>query len=473
MLIAALLAAPAAQIDPPAFTIAALDPAATTTLPVPFDAASPSQVVGSATPVGGSFAQPALFTALGPQLLPVPPGSESGELLGVQQDGIAVGVSFEVETFGEFLIIRDRAVRWSGGVPELLDDLTTGGAALELQRAVDLDSIGRILGVGRDASIPAGRSFLWDNGLVTDLGILPGALPTAAVRAEALNESGVVVGTGDGATLLDHAFRWENGVMVDLHVASGVVGRVSSAFDVAPDGTAVGGADFTDDFIDFQEPALWTPSGELVRIGTFGGSTGLARGTNAHGDVVGTARNTTNQSRAFLYRNGVLVDLNDFLPPASGWFLLEGTAITDDGTIVGIGNLDGDLQGFRLDPTPCAGAFEVFGEPCGGDVAIAGFGCPSPGSSFVARVQQAPPSTPGVMLFGLGTVPLPIAPNCVLNVQPLIQVQVPIGSDADGQLDFEVTLGPMAPSVDITLQPVFVDSTFSLSAPPALVVSIP
>ena len=461
------------QADLPAFGVAPLDPGGTTTLPVALDVASSTQLVGSATPAGAPFAQPAAFTAAGPQILPPLTGDDAGELLAVGLDGVAVGVSFEVVPMGQFLFIFERAARWSGGVPVALDDLVTGGADLELQRAVDLDASGRILGVGRDASIPAGRSFLLEGGIVTDLGILPGAAPSAALRAAALNPAGVVVGTGDGPSGFDHAFRWEAGQVVDLHVLGGVVGPVSSARDLAPDGTVVGGADFSDDGFDFEEPVLWTPGGELVRLGTFGGVQGFARGINAAGDVVGTAGDASGAARAFLWRSGVLVDLNDLVDASLGWTLLDASAIADDGTVVGVGTRAGVLQGFRLDPTPCAGGFALVGEACGGPLGIAGFGCPSPGGRFEVVVQGAPPASPGVGLFGLGTAPLPLAADCVLNVLPLLAIQLPIVSDATGAVALEIELGPAAPSVDVTLQPVLLGPSGALAAPPALVVSIP
>ena len=37
----------------------------------------------------------------------------------------------------------------------------------------------------------------------------------------------------------------------------------------------------------------------------------------------------------FLYKDGVMHDLNSFLPTGSGWWLLYGKGINDQGQIVG------------------------------------------------------------------------------------------------------------------------------------------
>jgi probable HAF family extracellular repeat protein len=71
--------------------------------------------------------------------------------------------------------------------------------------------------------------FLWENGVMRDLGVLaPRPCPNMATPADCsrgnatgINASGVVVGTADDAQGVPRAFIWENGVMRDLGVAPG------------------------------------------------------------------------------------------------------------------------------------------------------------------------------------------------------------------------------------------------------------
>src|SRR5439155_16768253 len=63
-------------------------------------------------------------------------------------------------------------------------------------------------------------------------------------------------------------------------------------------------------------------------------------GVNARGDVVGLVW-LNNEQRAFLYRQGIALDLNSVLPPNSGWILRTATAINDRGQIAGMGELNG------------------------------------------------------------------------------------------------------------------------------------
>ena len=94
---------------------------------------------------------------------------------------------------------------WSGSMVDLG---TLGGASSE---AWDVDDLGRIVGVSDDVD-GARRAFLVENGLMRDLGALPGA---RASEAFSLNESGEIVGSswipGDGP----HAVLWDAGQPID------------------------------------------------------------------------------------------------------------------------------------------------------------------------------------------------------------------------------------------------------------------
>jgi probable HAF family extracellular repeat protein len=106
----------------------------------------------------------------------------------------------------------------------------------------------------------------------------------------------------------------------------------------------------------------------IVYLGTLNDNTGLtssAADINNYNQVVGTSwlatvytsLNDPTQHHAFLWdeTNG-MSDLNDALPAGSGWTLTAATAINDNGDIVGIGLLDGQVHGFLLSTSASSSA---------------------------------------------------------------------------------------------------------------------
>jgi probable HAF family extracellular repeat protein len=85
----------------------------------------------------------------------------------------------------------------------------------------------------------------------------------------------------------------------------------------------------------------------MTDLGTLaGGEASEAYAINDHGVVVGASG-----GRAFIYREGAMVDLNSLLPAESGWVLTTASGINDAGEIVGTGLYDGVERGFVLIPT--------------------------------------------------------------------------------------------------------------------------
>ena len=67
--------------------------------------------------------------------------------------------------------------------------------------------------------------------------------------------------------------------------------------------------------------------------------------------VVGTSHLPGDtDTHAFLYSGGVMQDLNESLPPGSGWVLGTAYGINDRGQITGYGTYGGELRAFRLSP---------------------------------------------------------------------------------------------------------------------------
>lgn len=86
-------------------------------------------------------------------------------------------------------------------------------------------------------------------------------------------------------------------------------------------------------------------------LGTLGGSLSSALDINLAGKVVGWADTASGARHAFIWEapHGML-DLNDLIPPRSGWTLTHANGINEFGQIVGSGLHDGQERAFRLDP---------------------------------------------------------------------------------------------------------------------------
>jgi len=90
------------------------------------------------------------------------------------------------------------------------------------------------------------------------------------------------------------------------------------------------------------------------------GDSSWAYGANDRGEVVGCSGAsdehwlgmpyTDRPTRAVIWRNKRIADLNDLIPAGSGWRLLCAYAINRDGWIVGDGNYKGSHQAFLLKP---------------------------------------------------------------------------------------------------------------------------
>jgi len=219
---------------------------------------------------------------------------------------------------------------------------------------------------------------IWTGSGSTDLG--------AGIFATGINDAGVIIG-GNG-----HAFVLANGIYQDLGVLQ--VGGWSSASGINHDGAVVGDASVGSGFHGF----IWTAGTGMLPVGDLGGGNSHATGVNNTGAVVGTATLASGYEHAFLafgalmtdlgtlgggssfaysindggtvvgyswlagranphafvYSNGIMLDLNSLLANGSGWELTEAYGINDAGQIVGSGLFNGRVSAFRLDPNGSA-----------------------------------------------------------------------------------------------------------------------
>src|SRR5215472_4976976 len=135
-------------------------------------------------------------------------------------------------------------------------------------------------------------------------------------NAQVRNPQGTFVGFADTATpdhfpafcyvpecTVTHAFQWSNGVMSDLGALPG--GGSSAAFWVNPSGLIVGGSQ--NGQLDPVIPGapevravIWT-NGKIRDLGTLGGSSSFAQAANNQGQVTGTTLNKVPDQYSFYY----------------------------------------------------------------------------------------------------------------------------------------------------------------------------
>jgi probable HAF family extracellular repeat protein len=242
------------------------------------------------------------------------------------------------------------AFLYSGGVRT---DLGTFGGFFSSGTAIN--DAGQIAGYAENAA-GHDRAFLYSNGTMTDLGTLGGVWSIGY----GINSAGQVTGPSDTGTGFNvfHAFVYSNGAMIDLGTLGG---SISSGYGINDAGQVTGYSGTGTG----QSHAFVYSGGAMVDIGTLGGPHSFGLAINNSGEVTGSAYTAGFDDHAFLYSGGTMYDLNDLVPTDSGWVLLRGTGINNNGQITGYGFINGQLRAFLLTPItntpPFAAASIVLG----------------------------------------------------------------------------------------------------------------
>jgi len=245
-------------------------------------------------------------------------------------DTFAAGLNDRGEIVGGALAVRgwtvkpppDHAFLFSGG------HMTPPPPGCTEVVACGINDAGQVV-VNASSGRPR-QPFLYDTRTGKWTGL---ALPTGARwgRASALNSQGQAAGWAGtfGGTfnteLSTRAVLWRGGVATDLGTLPGAADSGASALNGR--GEVVGYADF-----------MPSAAGEAIGM-RLRGSNPLRRLFRTH-----------YTGRAFVWRAGRMADLNDLIPPDSGWTLAEAHGINDRGQIVGGGKRNGQQRAFLLTP---------------------------------------------------------------------------------------------------------------------------
>jgi probable HAF family extracellular repeat protein len=184
---------------------------------------------------------------------------------------------------------------------------------------------------------PAGaHAFLYQAGAVTDLGLL--GIGSTNSYALSINNQGQVVGFCE-TTNGSRAFLYQDGSITNLGAWEG---WDSFAYGISGDGHIIG---YVDTPTGVRASLYY--NGNVVGLGTLGGTNSLAFGVNDALQVVGASLTASNATtHAFLWQNGSMLDLNQFLPFNSSWELVEARGINESGQIVGWGQINDQERAF-------------------------------------------------------------------------------------------------------------------------------
>jgi probable HAF family extracellular repeat protein len=367
-----------------------------------------------------------------------------------------------------------------------ITDLGTLGGPYITSAAYGINASGAVVGVSDGGSATYHEAFLWQNGVMQDLGIhgqasgmnnssammVVGTLsanngPYAFVwqngtmqnlgggYATGVNDAGQVVGTTNGA------FLWQNGTMQNLGTLRGDTGSSATAINnssqVVGISTKVHTTHKTQTYTDTA--FLWQ-NGKMTSLGTLGGQNSDAYAINDLGQVVGTADTRTSSGHAFLWdstggmqdlgfqgspkginaagqivgtmgggggdaflwQNGVLQDLNTLIPSGSGWVLQWATAINGSGQIVAWGTINGYPHVDGFLLTPST--TPVLGQP----------GVTTPAAASTGRET---------LWIQAGATPLPTTAGAILTTGELeVSSPAPVANCAHGPLGANVASEP-------------------------------
>jgi len=152
--------------------------------------------------------------------------------------------------------------------------------------------------------------------------------------------------------------------------------------------------------------------------------------------VVGGTIDHNFENRAFLWKRDKMIDLNDLIPPNTGWTLMAAQSINNKGLIVGNGYYApmGVYRAFLLMPDQ-SGGFQVYGTGCAGSQGfkpgLYGEGCPTSKGDISLVAINGLGGSSGMLLFGGGKGSA-LFNGCDIQIMPLMPLMIPITLQGSG-----------------------------------------
>jgi len=287
-------------------------------------------------------------------------------------NSVANGINYSGQIVGYTQFTSSKPHAWilnsDSSTVDLWSNRLSSPTIMTQTTATAINNSGVVVGYAGDSNSSGtyayNTAFIYDSSKSSSLIRIPGATvgtgATAYSAATGINSNGLVTGYSTDANGNARAFLYDSIVgdatgFLSLGTLGGLTNSTSKGYGINLSGDVVGSSS---DANGIQHAFLYTRAdGTMIDLGALGGAgnTSQANAINNAGTIVGTSN-----SRAFMYSNGQMVDLNAMIDPSLGFSLVEATGINNLGQIVGWGtvtvNVDGtnylQERAFALTPTP-------------------------------------------------------------------------------------------------------------------------
>lgn len=183
---------------------------------------------------------------------------------------------------------------------------------------------------------------------IVQLPTLPGAVITECCSLNDSNE-GVGIAFFNYEQTSAHGFLVKASGATDLGTLPG--GTISNAQWINSTGVIAGYSNSSSSGPNYLAVS-WDRNKNIHNLGTLpGGTTSFGSGINDSNQIVGFSSTATSASDAIIWtQQGGMKDLNNMIPPNSGWVLVLANSINNAGQITGYGTINGENHAFLLTP---------------------------------------------------------------------------------------------------------------------------
>jgi probable HAF family extracellular repeat protein len=279
------------------------------------------QAVGTSSNENGEFGIATLFT--GGQAISLGTLGPSDDTIAESINGSGQITGYSYDTNTEI----SNAFLYSGGT---LIDINNASLFPGGSDGTWINGSGQVCGYGWPANSTYTHAFLYTGGMMTDLGTLGGNESVA----EAIDNTGQVVGQSTAADGTTHAFLYANGKMQDLGIPTGY--NASSAIAVSASGLILGELGVTSGIdVAIYSNGSWTDIGSGIQPTAINNSRQVVGWTTIPGIYSGPkSKRRHAQDVGVVSANGTFTNLNTLIAPNSGFTILNAEAINDSGQIL-------------------------------------------------------------------------------------------------------------------------------------------
>jgi probable HAF family extracellular repeat protein len=282
--------------------------------------------------------------------------------------GLGYGDRVAIDNRGQVATVSSTSYRSYLYTPPNLGNLTDLGSLggrgglnnAGQTNAMALDDSGVVVGVSSyPAASPTWHAFSFANGRISDLGVL---VAGGNRQARGINNLGQIVGDSWATGGYDRAFQMVNGTMTDMDPSLPAYDSYAQAINDVGQILVVTNKAWHQVFngrklqwVAYRGTnwytLLFSSNGTSTDLGTLGTPGTFGSAMNRGGDVVGQAYAANGTPPAFLYRAGLMMDLNSHVLNACGLTLVRAANIDDAGQIICWGQAaDGSFQLVVLSP---------------------------------------------------------------------------------------------------------------------------